>query len=155
MLTNKPVQMDGDEVLTTGYHGYMVTDFTRVDPHLGTNEDLVDLVEAAHSRGMKVFLDVTANHTADVITYAGGRALAGLPDEGDLPVHRRQRGAVRRCPGGRVRRLPRAGPQTPSRTSRSCPPTRREVKVPAWLNDVTMYHNRGDTQVPGRELDVR
>ena len=49
----------------------MVTDFTRVDPHLGTNEDLVDLVEAAHSRGMKIFLDVTANHTADVITYAG------------------------------------------------------------------------------------
>jgi glycosidase len=68
VLTNKPVQMDGDKVLTTGYHGYMVTDFTRVDPHLGTNEDLVDLVGAAHSRGMKIFLDVTANHTADVIT---------------------------------------------------------------------------------------
>jgi glycosidase len=44
VLTNKPVQMNGDEVLTTGYHGYMVTDYTRVDPHLGTNEDLVDLV---------------------------------------------------------------------------------------------------------------
>ena len=27
--------MTGDEVLTTGYHGYMVTDYTRVDPHLG------------------------------------------------------------------------------------------------------------------------
>jgi hypothetical protein len=69
VLTNKPVQMNGGEVLTTGYHGYMVTDFTRVDPHLGTNQDLVDLVEAAHTRGMKVLLDVTLNHTADVITY--------------------------------------------------------------------------------------
>ena len=29
-MPNKPVQMNGDEVLTTGYHGYMVTDYTRV-----------------------------------------------------------------------------------------------------------------------------
>ncbi len=148
VLTNKPVQMSGDEVLTTGYHGYMVTDYTRVDPHLGTNQDLVDLVAAAHKRGMKVFLDVTLNHTADVITYEGAGRWPGVPDEAGLPVHRRQRGAVRRCPAGRIRRLPRAGPRLlPLHAGGARRPGRREG--PGWLNDVTMYHNRGDTKFQG------
>ena len=73
---NKPVQgPSGSE--TAGYHGYWITDFTQIDPHLGTNEDLADLVEAAHARGMKVFFDIITNHTADVITYeqkSGGPA---------------------------------------------------------------------------------
>ncbi|MCA9545884.1 MAG: hypothetical protein KC613_15880, partial [Myxococcales bacterium] len=55
------------------YHGYWGLDFERVDPHLGTEADLVALVQAAHAREMKVFLDVVLNHTADVIQYAEGR----------------------------------------------------------------------------------
>src|SRR5918992_586288 len=49
---NKPVQgPTGQE--SAGYHGYWITDFTQIDPHLGTNQDLANLVETAHDRGMK------------------------------------------------------------------------------------------------------
>ena len=52
-----------------GYHGYWVTDFTQIDPHLGTNADMAALIDAAHQKGMKVFFDIITNHTADVIDY--------------------------------------------------------------------------------------
>src|SRR3546814_12121405 len=52
------------------YHGYWVTDFTAVDPHLGTNADFKALVDAAHAKGMKVYMDILINHTADVIEMA-------------------------------------------------------------------------------------
>jgi len=68
IFKNKPVQgPPGQE--TAGYHGYWITDFTRVDPHLGTEEDYRALVEAAHKRGLKVYMDIVVNHTADVISY--------------------------------------------------------------------------------------
>lgn len=54
-----------------GYHGYWGLDFVNTDPHLGTNDDLKQLIAAAHQRNIKVFLDMIANHTADVISYAG------------------------------------------------------------------------------------
>ena len=57
---------------SAGYHGYWITDFTQIDPHLGTNADLRALVDAAHRRGMKVYFDIITNHTADVIGYAEG-----------------------------------------------------------------------------------
>src|SRR3546814_18425527 len=55
---------------SAGYHGYWVTDFTQVDPHLGTNADFKALVDAAHAKGMKVYMDILINHTADVIEMA-------------------------------------------------------------------------------------
>ncbi|QOR48735.1 hypothetical protein INS90_04250 [Trueperella pecoris] len=48
-----------------------MTDFTQIDPHFGTNQELNDFIAAAHERGMKVYFDIIANHTADVIYYAG------------------------------------------------------------------------------------
>src|SRR3954468_4372752 len=54
---NKPVQgPPGQE--SSGYHGYWITDFTRVDPHFGTAADMRAFVDAAHARGMKVYLDI-------------------------------------------------------------------------------------------------
>jgi glycosidase len=44
------------------FHGYWADDFTRLDPHYGTEDDLRKLVAAAHARGMKVLLDVVYNH---------------------------------------------------------------------------------------------
>lgn len=44
------------------YHGYAITDFYRIDPRLGTNEDYVNLVEAAHHKGIKVIKDMIFNH---------------------------------------------------------------------------------------------
>ena len=51
IFKNKAVQLEDGP--SAGYHGYWITDFTQVDPHLGTNQDLTDLVAAAHQRGMK------------------------------------------------------------------------------------------------------
>ncbi|RME83736.1 MAG: DUF3459 domain-containing protein [Caldilineae bacterium] len=50
---------------TTSYHGYDTVDYYRVDPHFGTNEDLKELVQAAHRRDLHVILDFVANHTSD------------------------------------------------------------------------------------------
>lgn len=44
------------------YHGYAVTDHYRVDPRLGSNDELKELVEKAHAKGMKIIRDVVLNH---------------------------------------------------------------------------------------------
>ena len=68
IFQNKPVQgAKGEE--SAGYHGYWITDFTRVDTHLGSDADFKALVDSAHARGMKVYMDIIVNHTADVIKY--------------------------------------------------------------------------------------
>ena len=54
------------------YHGYAIQDYLEVDPRLGTRQDLVDLVTAAHGKGMRVILDIVFNHTGDNWTYPGG-----------------------------------------------------------------------------------
>ena len=47
------------------YHGYGIQNFLEVDPRFGTRQDLRDLVDAAHARGMYVLLDVIYNHTGN------------------------------------------------------------------------------------------
>ncbi len=54
---------------SAGYHGYWITDFDHVDPHLGSDADFAALIAAAHARGLKVYMDIVVNHTADVIKY--------------------------------------------------------------------------------------
>lgn len=45
-----------------GYHGYDVSDYYRVEPDYGTNEDFRAFVRAAHQRGIRVLLDLVINH---------------------------------------------------------------------------------------------
>lgn len=45
--------------------GYDVIDFYKIDPRFGTNDDMVALIQDAHSRGMKVLLDLVAGHSSD------------------------------------------------------------------------------------------
>lgn len=61
------VQMNdqGKDTNYTPYHMYHPTDFFRVDPVMGTFQDLKDLIDACHQRGIYVILDVVINHTAD------------------------------------------------------------------------------------------
>ncbi|MEJ2539116.1 MAG: alpha-amylase family glycosyl hydrolase [Gemmatimonadota bacterium] len=47
------------------YHGYDVTDYTAVNPELGTLDDLRAFLTAAHARGVRVLLDLVINHTSD------------------------------------------------------------------------------------------
>lgn len=47
------------------YHGYGIQNFLEIDPRFGTRQDLRNLVDAAHDRGMFVILDVIFNHTGN------------------------------------------------------------------------------------------
>jgi alpha-amylase len=51
---------------TYAYHGYWTSDWTAVDPALGTIEDLRAVVDAAHRRGIRVLMDAVINHTGPV-----------------------------------------------------------------------------------------
>src|SRR4029450_12950760 len=73
-------------------------DFTRIDPHLGSNEDLRALVDAAHTRGMKVYFDIITNHTAAVIGYAEGARQPDAPKGVEPSPHPPPR--LRRAGGG-------------------------------------------------------
>ena len=48
---------------TYPFHGYWTRDWTAVDPSLGTAEDLRAVLEAAHSRNIRVLMDAVINHT--------------------------------------------------------------------------------------------
>ena len=51
---------------TYGFHGYWTKDWTNIDANLGTKEDLQNLVDAAHKKGIRVLLDAVINHTGPV-----------------------------------------------------------------------------------------
>jgi glycosidase len=84
----------------SGYHGYWGVDFLNVDPHLGTNADMLEFSKCAKKLGLKIILDVVTNHTGDVIKYLGNKAYV--------------------------------------------PAESKNLKNPAWLNDLSNYHNVGD-----------
>ncbi|WP_031014096.1 pullulanase-type alpha-1,6-glucosidase, partial [Streptomyces sp. NRRL F-5727] len=141
IFKNRPVQGEGKDA-SAGYHGYWITDFTQVDPHFGTNDDLRKLIDAAHAKGMKVFFDVITNHTADTVDYAekkyGYRPKGAYPylDEDGRPFD--DRTAIGKVDADSF-------PYTPVERSGD--------KVPAWLNDPTMYHNRGDSTWQGESAE--
>jgi len=49
-----------------GYHGYWTKDWTAIDPNFGTKEDVKELVELAHKKGIRILLDAVINHTGPV-----------------------------------------------------------------------------------------
>jgi glycosidase len=62
------------------YHGYGIQNFLDVDPRFGTRQDLRDLVDAAHARGMYVILDIIYNHSGNNWYYDDhGRAVSTMP----------------------------------------------------------------------------
>ncbi len=154
IFKNKAVQgAPGSE--TAGYHGYWVTDFTTVDPHFGSEADFKSFVDAAHARGMKVYMDIITNHTADVIYY---RECTNAPcpyrARADYPYSRRASDGVQINPG-----FAGDSVQTPQNFARLVDPTfaytplvpdaEKNLKKPAWLNDPIYYHNRGNSTFSG------
>jgi len=131
-----------------GYHGYWGIDFTKVDPHLGTAQDLTDFVGCAHKLGMKVILDVVVNHTGDVIQYEGGSAYSTLP--------------YRDCHGKVFDPARYVGKSTfPCMSVKNMPkypyvfPGQQNIKKPAWLNDLTNYHLRGDVSCSDEQCQTQ
>src|SRR5580765_2132366 len=55
------------------YHGYAIQDFLEVDPRFGTRQDLVDLVDAAHAKKLRVILDIIFNHSGHNWDYKNGQ----------------------------------------------------------------------------------
>lgn len=51
---------------TYAFHGYWAKDWTNLDPNFGTKEELKELVEKAHAKGIRVVLDAVVNHTGPV-----------------------------------------------------------------------------------------
>ncbi|MGD8148671.1 pullulanase-type alpha-1,6-glucosidase [Ornithinimicrobium sp. Y1694] len=144
---NQPVQGVGTADVSAGYHGYWITDFTQIDPHLGTNEEMKQLVDAAHARGMKVYFDIITNHTADIIDYEEGvydyisKDVQPYLDAAGNPFDDRDY-------------IGKPFPLMDDETSFPYTPVFRSVqdetiKVPDWLNDPLMYHNRGNSTWAG------
>jgi glycosidase len=157
IFKNKPVQgPPGSE--TAGYHGYWITDFTEVDPHFGTNADYKALIAAAHARGIKVYMDIVVNHTADVIQYRDCPGDCAYRSIADYPFSRR--GGLAGAPinpgflGDRV--------QTDENFARLSdmnfayqpfvPKGDETLKKPDWLNDIRYYHNRGNSFWKGESV---
>ncbi len=145
---NKPVQLEDGP--SAGYHGYWITDFTQIDPHLGTNEELSALVNAAHDRGMKVYFDIITNHTADVIGYTDGARLPYVSKDVDPYQTATGQPFDDRDYAG-TGTFPPLSPTVsfPEGYTPVLEPGEENLKVPAWLNDTTLYHNRGDTTFVG------
>ena len=156
IFKNKPVQGPrGQE--SAAYHGYWITDFTTVDPHLGTEQDFKALVDAAHARGLKVYMDIVVNHTADVIYYEEcvGNNDCPYRSIADYPYQRR--GGV----SGATINSGFAGERDESEANFSklvdpnyaytvkVPPAEKDVKRPSWLNNPIYYHNRGNSTFRG------
>jgi len=156
IFVNKPVQgPKGQE--SAAYHGYWITDFTHVDPHLGTDADFKAFVDAAHARGMKVYMDIIANHTADVLFPAEceGKGECPYRSIADYPYQRR--GGVGGAPinpgfsgekDGNPANFAKLKDPNYAYTMKVAP-AERDIKRPAWLNDPIYYHNRGDSTFRG------
>lgn len=82
----------------TTYHGYGFQDFLHIEPRFASDpedaraspqlveQELRDLVDEAHARGIYVILDIVLNHTGNVFAYEGIGASAPYRDE-PYPIH--------------------------------------------------------------------
>ncbi|MDO5495698.1 MAG: alpha-amylase family glycosyl hydrolase, partial [bacterium] len=144
-FVNRPVQGTGDDA-SAGYHGYWITDFTQFDPHFGTNAELEAFIAEAHARDIKVYFDIITNHTADVIYYEGHEGVnppyIWKADDPYVDVSGTAFDPSDYAGGGQAMPLmhpdERSFPYTPV-----IPEGMEEAKFPLWLNDPTLYHNRG------------
>lgn len=149
IFTNQPTQTDTTDLYghSAGYHGYWITDFLNVDPHLGTNDEFRQLVDEAHGMGIKVFMDVVTNHTADVIQLVDN---AGYRNKRDFPYTDTSGQPFDDSDYAYSGQADYTFPDV-DETSFPYDPVVPDspTKNPAWLNDPTLYHNRGNTSFTG------
>lgn len=63
--------VDEGQGKTYGFHGYWTKDWTSIDKNWGTEKELQELVDKAHSKGIRIMLDAVINHTGPVTTSDG------------------------------------------------------------------------------------
>ena len=128
LLRNRAIQAN-----SSGYHGYWILDFTEIDPHWGTNEELKNLIAQAHKRNIKVYFDIITNHTADVIKYKECHGPLGIEwlVEND------------HC------QFKASATLADDHYTPLIPAKEESVKVPSWLNNIDYYHNQGDSHWSG------
>jgi glycosidase len=131
------VKQDPVENGSAAYHGYWGLDFTTVDPHLGSDQDFANLVDAAHGLGLKVYLDVVVNHTADVIQPSNGGTYSDAPfrDCHGKPFDPARYVTAKPFPCLAARFMPEVPYLAPADA---------HLKKPDWLNDPLNYHDRGN-----------
>ncbi len=148
-FTNRFVQGDGTiERSSSSYHGYWQVDWDTVDPHLGTEEEMQAFIRAAHDLDIAVIFDIVINHTGDVITYAeGSSAYVGSGSAPYLDATGRSfdPATVAGSPDFPELDAATSFPYTPVLVD----PDDATAKSPAWLNDPTLYHNRGNSTFNG------
>ncbi|MDJ0771144.1 MAG: pullulanase-type alpha-1,6-glucosidase [Ilumatobacter sp.] len=135
--------------ISAGYHGYWQIDYSSIDPHFGTNAEMVAFVDAAHALGIDVYFDIVANHTGDVITY----------EEGDEPPYiSKADQPYLDATGAPFDDSDYAGtgtfpPVDPAITFPYTPTfdsvADETVKFPDFLDDPSNYHNRGNSTFSG------
>jgi len=163
IFQNRAVQGEG-EGASAGYHGYWITDFLRPDAHMGEREEFRAFVDAAHARGMRVYMDIITNHTADVIAYRECHDPSSdlyINPEGGCPYRRRADYPFTTVGGpdgepindGFLGDDPvHLTPENFANLTRAdfayTPYIPEGVDIernPPWLNDMTLYHNRGES----------
>lgn len=129
IMRNQAVQGD-----SSGYHGYWTLDFTQIDPHLGSNKELKELIDSAHAKGMKVFFDIITNHTADVIKY----------EQCHRDATEKFSTSEQLCKYISLADKAAGKGYTPYVEEHE-----KNLKTPAWLNDPKYYNNQGDSTWQG------
>lgn len=89
IVENSDAKTGDDGIPTTGYHGYWASDFTKLNPHLGTEAEFKSLINAVHDRGMKLMVDVVLNHAGygtedyfnSILRDADGNTIKMLRDD--------------------------------------------------------------------------
>ncbi|MBQ6790374.1 MAG: cyclomaltodextrinase N-terminal domain-containing protein [Paludibacteraceae bacterium] len=57
-----PTPMLGDDEAAWSYHGYACSDYYHIDPRYGSNALYADMVQQAHTKGLKILMDMVPNH---------------------------------------------------------------------------------------------
>ena len=148
--TTPPVKNQYVQGTSAAYHGYWGVDFSTIDPHLGTEADFKNFVTQAHKLGMKVIVDIVVNHSADVIKFTAGKY--GYRNLAEYPYKTCKGMAFDISKFAGLKTFPKLCVDKSFAYIPTLDSWNKSVKKPAFLNDLTNYHNRGDSTFTGSSV---
>jgi len=144
-----PVKQQTMQGNSAAYHGYWGLDFTTIDPHLGTEYDFKEFVVKAHAIGLKVIIDIVVNHTADIIQYSDNNSYVSQKSSPYLDAAGKPIDLA--LVAGKDT-FPKLDANISFAKKPSVDANNANIKKPAFLNDITNYHNRGDSNWSGTSV---